>query len=217
MRSARIGYPPAAPTVAPGQAVHVRLSPGERLIRLYDPVSIYPIGPKLFRTWGPLKRFDHHRGYALAGLTTAADDPDRAVYYAARSLIGAVVEIFGDSVIQPGSHRILYLTLRSALTLLDLRGNAAMRIHLSHGIGQVDPPPLTQAWSRHFYENPMTFGNVDGLIYSNAHNDDDAIMLYERARPTIARAGQNIRRLAHPDFDAELRDIHNRTGLDYIP
>ena len=44
---------------------------------------------------------------------------------------------------------------------------------------------LSQAWSCYFYEHPELYSEIEGLIFSNAHNDEDAIALYERAKPNL--------------------------------
>lgn len=43
----------------------------------------------------------------------------------------------------------------------------------------------SQAWSRFFYETVYTYGTLDGLLWGNAHNDEDAMALYERCRHDI--------------------------------
>jgi len=40
----------------------------------------------------------------------------------------------------------------------------------------------TQPWSRYFYDHPEIYGEIDGIIYASAHNSEDSIALYERAR-----------------------------------
>jgi len=48
--------------------------------------------------------------------------------------------------------------------------------------------PLSQQWARWFYEHPREFGKVEGIVYPNAHNQDAAYALFERAE--VARDGE---------------------------
>lgn len=92
------------------------------------------------------------------------------------------MEIFGDTVVVDlGRHRVASPILRRDLRLLDLRNNGAMRAGTKAAIAKVSERRLSQAWSRHFYKTPEIYGEVDGVIYLNAHNDEDAIAFYERA------------------------------------
>ena len=193
------------------------INPGVVLIRVYDPKSRYNPGPRTFRRNGPRLRFDHHRGTPSGLVTIPRDDPDRAVYYGAFKLSSAIVEVFGkDCVIERGTFRAVYSTLKQPLIVLDLRGNAAIRAGTMHAIGQIEDAAKTQAWSRYIYENPATYGNVDGLIYANAHNGEDAILLYERAQSAIATSTQRVRRLAAPEMELELLRIADATGFPLI-
>jgi hypothetical protein len=98
------------------------------------------------------------------------------------TLSGCLVEVFGDTgVVDLRRHRVAAPILRRGLRLLDLRRNGAMRAGTKAAVAKVSDRSLSQAWSRHFYEKAEIYGEVDGLIYLNAHNDEEAIALYERA------------------------------------
>ena len=77
----------------------------------------------------------------------------------------------------------------------------------SAALGQAPDRALTQAWSRYFYEQPALYGPIDGLICHNAHNEEDALALYERATGGIACPAGNILRLDDPDLRPYLIDI----------
>jgi RES domain len=174
-------------------------------VRLYDPTSRCRPGPRSFRHNGPRLRFDHHRP-APDGSPT--NDPKRSVYYAALTLSCALVEVFGDGgVIERAQWQLALSTLRDPLQLVDLRGAAAMRAGAVAAIGALECRSLTQAWSRYIYDNSAIYGNVHGLIYSGAHNGEDAIVLYERAIPVIRSAGQQVKRLSNPSLEFELLRI----------
>lgn len=170
-----VDLPP--PRRRPNPLFHT-LSPGDRLVRLFDP-SRHGMTATGFRWYGPLMRFDHHR---TGDGGTPADDPERSVYYAAATLSGCLVEIFGDTgVVDLGRHHVALPILRRDLRLLDLRGNGAMRAGTKAAVAKVAQRGISQAWARHFYEMIDVYDRVDGLIYPNAHNDEDAVVLCERA------------------------------------
>jgi hypothetical protein len=162
------------------------------LVRLFDP-SRHVATATGFRSYGPLLRFDHHRGreYGKPG-----DDVERGIYYAAMTLSGCLVEVFGDTdVVDLGSHKVASPILRRDLRLLDLRGSGAMRAGTKAAIAKVSTRGLSQAWSRHFYETQEVYGEVDGLIFRNAHNDEEAVALYERADNTLDCPPSRVMRL----------------------
>jgi hypothetical protein len=214
---AAINYPPPKDPVNPTRLTKISLHPGVVLIRVYDPRSKHKPGPRTFRDFGPLSRFDHHRGISTGAVTVPDEDSERAVYYAAFTLSGAIVEVFGeDRVIDRGAFRAVYSRLKEKLLLLDLRGDAAIRAGVIHAIGQIEDSAKTQAWARYIYETHETYGAIDGLIYSNAHNGEDAIVLYERAQPAIATSAQRVRRLATPQLETDLLRIADATGFALI-
>lgn len=168
---------PPPPRRRPNPLFH-NLPSGSRLVRLFDP-SRHGATAIGFRSYGPLLRFDHHRRREDG---KPGDDAERGIYYASMTLSGCLVEVFGDTgVVDLDRHHVASPILRRDLRLLDLRRNGAMRAGTKAAIAKVPNRGISRAWSRHFYETPGTYGEVDGLIYPNAHNDEDAIALYERA------------------------------------
>ncbi len=179
------------PRRRPNPLFHV-LPAGTRLVRLFDPSrrGATAIG---FRSYGPLLRFDHHRG---TGDGTPGHDPERSIYYAATTLSSCLVEIFGDAgVVDLDRHHVASPILRHDLRLLDLRGSGAMRAGTKAAIAKVSDRGLSQAWSRHFYEKTEVYGAVDGVVYLNAHNDEEAIALYERASDALECPPNRVIRL----------------------
>lgn len=63
------------------------------------------------------------------------------------------------------------------------------------GLSSTSNKRLTQEWSRYFYENSDIYGHIDGLIYSNAHNGEEALALYERARDSLFCGKDDVMRL----------------------
>lgn len=162
------------------------------MVRLFDP-SRHVATATGFRAYGPLLRFDHHRGREGG---KPGDDAERRIYYAAMTLSGCLVEIFGDTgVVDLHRHHVASPILRRDLRLLDLRRNGAMRAGTKAAIAKVPDRSLSQAWSRHFYETPDVYSDPDGVIYLNAHNDENAIALYERASDALECPSERVMRL----------------------
>ena len=180
------------------------------MVRLFDP-SRHGMTATGFRSHGPLMRFDHHRGRDDG---TPGNDPERGVYYAAMSLSGCLVEIFGDTgVVDLERHHVALPVLQRDLRLLDLRGNGAMRAGTKAAIAKVSDRGLSQTWSRHFYEETEVYGAVDGLVYLNAHNDEEAIALYERASDALECPPNRIARLGDQALRAAVLEAADDNDL----
>lgn len=204
----RIDPPPPNRPVRP---IHRTVPDGASLVRILDPTRRGATA-LTFRSNGPRKRFDHHHGEKGSPFHTPCDDPDRAVYYCAWSdtftepgdavreaLSSCLVEVFGDTgIVEYGDRVVAMPTVVRSLHLLDLRGNGAMRAGPVAAIAKCEYH-YSQPWSRYFYENPGTFETIDGLYYSNAHNDKPAVLLYERAAEALICSESDAIRLDNPD------------------
>lgn len=195
----------------PPQPLFKTFPTGTQIVRIFDP-SRYQTGPLTFRHYGPLARFDHQRG------TKPCDDLDRGIYYAALTLSSCVVEVFGDTrVIDITAEQVALITLTQPLKLLDLRGAGAMRVGSVVALTNVAHRPLSQAWSRHFYEREDWFTCIDGLIYANAHNGEDALALYERAQPSLAVNSNQVMNLNDVSLRPNLQKITLTHRLIFRP
>jgi hypothetical protein len=168
---ATTSQPPPNRDVRP---LHTEIPQNTIINRIYDPDS-YGATATGFRGSGPFARFDHH----------AVGASERGILYASFDFKGCLAEIYGD--IGYGTarrRRHCGIRLSRTLRLLDLRGDGALR---AGTIAQVTccPHALAQSWSRYFYENPAIYGAVDGIAYSNAHNEGTAFALYERAADAL--------------------------------
>jgi hypothetical protein len=189
---------------------------GNQLVRIFDPVRRNATA-LTFRAYGPIKRFDHHRG---AGPDCApAEDLERAVYYAAwsenlpQALSSCLVEVFGDvGIVEPGERRVALPRLVRPLHLLDLRSRGAMRAGTVAAIAKCEHR-LSQPWSRYYYESGADFGSIDGLFYLNAHNDEDALLLYERALDALRCDEKDIVPLDDPWLRPLLLEIMRANNL----
>ncbi len=199
-----IRKPPPTGGISP---THVTLKSGEVLIRIFDPTR-YGITATSFRSYGPISRFDHHGSYKNK------IDPDRSVIYTGRTLSCCLVEIFGDGgIIALEQQQVAFLTLTSNIRLLDIRGSGAMGAGTVAAISSITQRDISQAWGKYFYEHPEIYAEIEGLIFSGAHNGEDAIMLYERAKPKIESARVEVLNLNHPDLVAPILEIAEVHGL----
>ena len=190
----RIDPPP--PRFPPHPLIHT-VSIDTRLVRIFDP-TLHGQTVLTFRTFGPLRRFDHHRGVQGA----AAEDPERGIYYAAFTLEDSLVEVFGDTkVMEYGEKHIASPSVTRELHLLDLRGRGAMRAGSVAALSQNADYGLSQSWSRYFYEHSDSYTSIDGIFYANAHNGGDAVALYERAVSGLDCDENFIMRLDSDDSD----------------
>ena len=175
-----IPFPPPDPRISVSPVFEI-LNPGTKLRRIFDPTK-YNTQAITFRHYGPIGRFDHQRG--------SSGKPDfdsaRGINYWGFSLSCCLVEVFGDTrVIDTKSKEVALVELTEAIKLLDLRGSGAMRSGIVSVIAKTAQRNLSQAWSSYFYEQ---YDEIDGLLFNNAHNDEAAIALYERAKPQLNAA-----------------------------
>jgi len=205
-----VNLSPPPPQSAPRPILY-QAPAGTAFVRLFNPTD-YGTRALTFRAYGPLRRFDHHRGQAPDG--APGDDPQRSVYYAAPTLSSCIVEVFGDTgVISCGDWHIAWPHTIRPLSLLDLRGHCAMRAGTLAAIAKESSRALTQQWSRFFYERTDLYSTIDGLIFFNAHNDEEAIGLYERAKDAFVLLGTDTIRLDDLRIRPTLIEIANRNNL----
>lgn len=210
----RIDPPPPHRRPSP---IYIVVPTGASLIRIFDPSRRYAT-PLTFRSFGPLFRFDHHRRGAVS--LEPRDDPDRAVYYAAWSgdvtvaISSALVEVFGDTrEVNLRDYVIASPIVTRDLHLLDLRGRGAMLAGTVAAISKCDHL-LSQPWSCFIYDRTEVYDEPDGLLYANAHNDEPAVMLYERARGALNIPDYRVTPLHHPDLDDLLTRLMLANGLE---
>ena len=95
------------------------------------------------------------------------------------------------------------------------RAVAALECGSVAALAAVPDRPLSQQWARWFYEHPLVFGNVDGISYPNAHNQDVAHALFERAEDALVVTADLP--LADPLLRAEIRAIAEQCNLIIEP
>ena len=199
-----IRYPPPTRNISPQW---FELESGKTIQRIFDPTS-YGATPTGFRYYGSLSRFDHQRG------TQPKIDNERGIIYAGLNLSCCLIEVFGDDeAIKIQQQQIAYITLKQSLKLLDLRESGAWDAGTVVAMAVDGRRKLTQAWSRYFYENPDLYGNIEGLIFNNAHDGQPAIALYERAIPQLSSADILTLNLNEPAIRESIFAIANRLNL----
>lgn len=202
---------PPPPEREPNPLFH-ELAPGSRIVRIFDPTR-YGTQALTFRINGPRVRFDHHRFPQEA----PQDDCDRGIYYAAPELSSCLVEIFGDTgIIEIQEQCIAYPTVTRSLQLLDLRNSGAMKAGSVAALSQVPERDLSQAWSRYFYEQVEIYSRIDGIIYFNAHNYEEAIALYERAKDGLSCTEKNVIRLDHLALRPYIQEGARKNNLIFL-
>ena len=195
-----------------GSPIFKILNPGTKLKRIFDPTK-YNTQATSFRHYGPISRFDHHRSF----LDKPNFDLERGINYWGLSLCCCLVEVFGDTrVIETKNKEVALVILTKPIKLLDLRGSGAMKAGTVSAISQTAQRNLSQAWSRYFYENHEIYSEIDGLLFNNAHNNEKAIALYERAKPQLDSAKIFSLPLDHPDLYTAIADcaINNNLIFD---
>lgn len=205
----RLSLPP--PSSPPAPLFHT-LSAGTDLVRVFDPTR-HTTTAVSFRYFGPLLRFDHQR--VASSIPTM--DSERGVYYGGFTLSCCIVEIFGDDgVIECSEWHLAMPKLRRDIQLLDLRDQGAMRAGSVAAVSKVPDHSLSQTWSRYFYEQ-AEYQQPDGLLWYNAHNDEEAVMLYERAQDVLECSPDRILRLDDPFLRSTLAQIAVANNLILAP
>ena len=199
-----IRYPPPTRNISPQW---FELKAGTTIQRIFDPTS-YGATATGFRYYGPLSRFDHQRG------VRPEIDKERGIIYAGLSLSCCLIEVFGDDeTIKIQKQQIAFIALKQSLKLLDLRESGAWDAGSVAAMAVDGRRKLTQAWSRYFYENPDLYGNIEGLIFNNAHDGKPAIALYERAASKLLSADASVLDLNEPTIRETVLAIANRLNL----
>jgi RES domain len=190
------------------------LASGSFILRIFDPTQ-YGTKATTFPYYGSINRFDYQR---LSPSGTRAEGPERGISYAGLTLSCCLVECFGDTgVIEIKGQQIGRIQLTRDLTLLDLRANGAMRAGSVAALAKVADRHLSQDWSRYFYEQTDLYRQIDGISFLNAHNDEEAIALYERAQSALICPDDQVLPLAHPSLHPAIQQAAIDSHLYFLP
>ena len=188
---------PPPPTVSP-RPLYETVRPETPLIRIFNRSSRYKTQANTYRFFGPLLRFDHQPplNKLQAAKMNGLEDPSRGITYWGYSLSCCLVELFGDTkIVEFKEYEVAISIIKQPLLLLDIRGKGAMAAGSVLALSSVGDRHVSQAWSRYFYEQTDIYSKVDGILYSNAHNGEAALALYERSEPIISNAKMQTRPL----------------------
>jgi RES domain len=178
-----------------------------------------------FRYHGPLHRFDHQRGNPprtdyKARRCHACEDIERGICYVAPEFSSCLVEVFGDrpeAAEITEEHLFAILTAKRNLKLLDIRNNGAMRAGANDAtLAKLNRRIVTQAWSRLFYEYQARYPEIYGIIYGNAHNNQDAIAFYERGEKHLDCESEDVFPLADPKLRGYVLKAAKKNNLNVI-
>jgi hypothetical protein len=126
-----------------------------------------------------------------------------------------MVEVFGDTgIVVFADLQVALPVLQRPARLLDLRGRGAMRAGTVAAVAKCEHA-CSQPWSRYFYEQTSDYGALDGLLYRNAHNDEPAVMLNERAQDALRCPAEAVVRLDHPALRMQVLDSMRQNNLTF--
>jgi hypothetical protein len=171
------------------------INPSQRFARIYHQRYPEPLG------FGKTKsRFSDPRH--------RLKDRRFAVLYLGSTLRGCFIEailrdrrngVVGDYPIEETElleRRYAEIVVTSSLKLVELRGDARIRMGIPSDVAGAARQTLARAWSVAFYEHPTA---PDGIIYSSRLNDDINLAVYDRAIGKL-RADRIFRLIDAPGF-----------------
>jgi RES domain len=216
-------HPPLSSTDDRANPIFHTLKKGTKLFRIYRCTPDYCPGPLDFRYYGPLCRFDHHQGkppltYQVKKCKPC-EDSLRGIYYLGREFSCCLVEVFGNTpkaACITKEYSLAILKTNKDLKLLDIRNNGSMLVGANEAsLAKVGKYPVSQAWSRYFYGQTEIYREIQGIIYCNAHNNEDSIVLYERAE-NLFYPPEAIYLLTYPELKAHIIKVGMENNINFI-
>jgi RES domain len=192
------------PPENPQPLIH-HLSPGEGdMLRIFTPGGRYNTVASSFRFGGLSGRFDHHRNMS---------DSTRGIYYAGFTLECCILEVFKEKgLIEREGKLVANVKVIEKIALLDLfSGPGPIKAGMSSAATVTDSlRDTTQEWARYFYENTSIYGDLDGILYRSAYDNElQAVALFERAKEKILCPSEEILPLDDPRLIEKLMHIAN--------
>lgn len=104
--------------------------------------------------------------------------------------------------------RLGILQSQMPIQLLDLRNAGAMHAGSVAALSSCAYRALSQEWSRSFH---ATYPQIDGMIYSSAHNEEAAVALYVRAEEALRCIGDLL--LNEPSLRSRILQVSQEHGM----
>lgn len=158
----------------------------QSLIESESPQTLKRIGEKLKAINNPpqISSDEEQLATLLGGRKYSAEEKKELQYLNLINSYQRRRQLLSDTVTSSEIAKILGCGSRQ----IEFRGAGAMKAGSGAALSSIPDRKLSQAWSRYFYDNCDLYGEIDGIIFSNAHNQDTAIALYERAEPKLQAA-----------------------------
>lgn len=159
-----------SPAKLPADPPVAVLASGARLVRIYGSRRRWHDG----RDWGP-----HHDGRFDHQTPPPGSGDGRTVWYASRSVLGAVAESFGrEGFLDPAAgDRIAVARVVAPIPLIDLVGVAARRLGLTQEIAGTTDYQRTQEWARAFYD---AYPDLSGIRWRGRQAGSICVVLTDR-------------------------------------
>lgn len=145
------------------------------------------------RTYGPFSRFDHHEPDPAGN---AQESPSgRSILYVARTLRGALVEVFGDlpAAAICSNYRLSLLMPVAVHQAQDLRSNGCMAIGALPGLCTAAlPRQETQACGQAIYEDRPAGPDTSGIVYPGAHDFSSCQAVFDSSPPIELVSGTSM-------------------------
>jgi hypothetical protein len=217
-------HPPLSSSDDRANPIFYTLKKGTKLFRIYRCTSEYCPSPLDFRYYGPLNRFDHHRGeppYLTYKVQESkpSKDSQRGISYFGKEFSCCLVEVFGntaDAAYITEEYSLVILKAKKDLNLLDIRNNGAMRAGANEAsLSKVGKYEVSQAWSRYFYNQTKIYTEIQGIIYCNAHNNEESIALYDRAE-NLLHLPEAIHLLTYEELKVHIIKVGKKNNINFI-
>jgi hypothetical protein len=180
----------------------VNLSAGERFGRIFSDRCPDPLGygKTLSRFSDPRRRIDANRfGVLYLGASLKVCFVETVL----RDRRNGAISDYPIEEAELASRRFAEIVTTNTLSLVDLRGDAPIRMGVSSDVIGASSQILARAWSVAFHDHPAA---PDGIIYPSRLNEETNVAVFSRAVSKL-RAVNVHPLLAAPGLGAVLDDL----------
>jgi hypothetical protein len=190
----------------------LKLDHGSIWWRVHRTVGDHVLAWNVFRTFGPLLRFDPHP-------LPKAEHPGQGVWYSAATPGAALGEAFQvDRIIdrERGRPYLTGVSFTRRLRVLDLAADSpgawVTRVGGTFAISTA-PHQLTQRWARHIV---AAFPDLDGVRYNSRFAGEACLALFAPAASAMPDRPELSLPLSHPDLGSRIAGAARRLGYGVI-